>query len=226
MVLDAADSQATNFRDALAQLCEIYWYPLYAFVRRRGYDPARAEDLLQGFFTRLLDKSDLKMADPSRGRFRAFLLTALKNYIANQHDYERALKRGGGAVVMPLDFDNGEQRYSFEPVDDRTPEEVYERRWALTHLENTLGLLREEMSGQGQADRFDTLQGYLTGSSREPSYQEAAATLGLSEGAVRVAVHRMRKRFGGLLRQEVGRTLAQPTDVDGEIRHLLEVVGK
>ena len=225
VVLEAADSEASNFQEALGVLCETYWYPLYAFIRRRGYDRAQAEDLLQGFFARLLDKGDLRMADPNRGRFRTFLLVSVKNYIANQHDHERALKRGGGLTHMSLDFDDGEHRFSFEPPDLHTPEEVYERRWALTHIDHALGRLKEEMEQAGHDRRYELLHEFLTESRPDLSYTDAAAALELKEGAARVAVHRMRKRFGEILREQVAQTLADRRGVDEEMRHLLEVVG-
>ena len=223
LVLPAAGSYDPVSREALSGLCESYWYPLYAYVRRRGYDRSTAQDLTQGFFAQLLEKKCLKEADPERGRFRAFLITSLKHYVANEWDKERAQKRGGGQTLLSLDFDNAEGLYQLEPADEITPEEIYNRRWALTQVERAINELREEMIKMGHPERFEALKGFLTGESEETPYAQVAESLGLNEGAVRTAVHRMRRRFGALLREQVAQTLADEQDVDGEIRYLLSV---
>ena len=224
LVLAAAgDSYDPASREALSGLCESYWYPLYVYVRRHGYDRSTAQDLTQGFFAQLLEKKYLKEADPERGRFRAFLLTSLKNYLANEWDKQRAQKRGGGQTPLSLDFENAEGLYQLEPADERTPEEIYNRRWALTQVDRAIHELRGEMVKMGHPDRFEALKGFLTGESEETPYAEVAESLGLNKGAVRTAVHRMRRRFGALLRRQVAQTLADEKDVDREIRYLLSI---
>ncbi len=220
LVVAAGDSQHPDSAKALADLCQAYWYPLYAYLRRRGYPREEAEDLVQGFFAQLLDKHYIKAADRERGRFRSFLLASLKNFAANEWDRKTARKRGGGVTTLSLDFETAEGRYHIEPPDERTPEQVYDRGWAVTQLEQVLELLREETAASGKAERFEALKGFLTGHDQDVGYKEIAAQLDMSEGAVKVAVHRLRQRFGQVLRDEVARTLNDPTDVDDEIRHL------
>lgn len=214
----AGDSQNPDSRAALADLCQDYWYPLYAYLRQRGYPQEEAEDLVQGFFAQLLEKNYLKAADRERGRFRSFLLTALKNYAANEWDRRTAQKRGGSTPPLSLDFENAEGRYTIEPADERTPEQEYDRGWATAQLEQVLTRMRAE-AGEGD-ERFALLQGFLTGEADDIPYREVAERLDISEGAVKVAVHRLRQRFGAVLREEVARTLADPADVDDELRHL------
>lgn len=214
----AGDSQNPDSRAALADLCQDYWYPLYAYLRRRGYPQEEAEDLVQGFFAQLLEKNYLKAADRERGRFRSFLLTALKNYAANEWDRRTAKKRGGSTPTLSLDFENAEGRYTIEPADERTPEQEFDRGWATAQLEQVLARMRTEAGDDDQ--RFALLQGFLTGEGEDLPYREVAERLDMSEGAVKVAVHRLRQRFGAVLREEVARTLADPADVDDELRHL------
>jgi RNA polymerase sigma factor (sigma-70 family) len=223
-VIAAGDSATPDSREALARLCEVYWYPLYAYVRRWGHDADEAQDLTQAFFSRLLEKHYLRDADPTRGRFRSFLLASLKHFLSNERDRENAVKRGGRATVLPLEFENAEGRYSREPPDNETPEIVYERRWALTLLTRTLGRLRAEFDRAGKAALFSRLEGHLTGDQDTGPYVEIAAEFGMSEGAVKVAVHRLRRRFGVLLREEIVETVATPSDVDDEIRHLFRAL--
>lgn len=220
MVVAAGDTQNPDCAEALADLCQSYWYPLYVYLRRRGYPREQSEDLVQGFFTQLLDKRTIKAADRERGRFRSFLLASLKNFAANEWDRETALKRGGTTPTLSLDFETAEGRYHIEPADEETPEQLFDRGWAVTQLERVLERLRHEMVGAGNAERFDALHGFLTGAAAGTPYREAGETLDLSEGAVKVAVHRLRQRFGEILREEVGRTLIDPGEVDDEIRHL------
>ncbi len=220
LVVAAGDSQHPDSGKALAELCQAYWYPLYVYLRRRGYPRDEAEDLVQGFFTQLLDKAYIKTADRNRGRFRSFLLASLKNFSANEWDRKTAQKRGGGVTTLSLDFEAAEGRYHIEPPDERTPEQVYDRGWAVTQLEQVLERLRDEAVASGNADRFEALKGFLTGHDQDVRYKEIAENLAMSEGAVKVAVHRLRQRFGQVLRDEVARTLNDPSDVDAEIRHL------
>jgi len=220
LVVAAGDSHNPASRDALADLCQSYWYPLYAYLRRRGFPQDEAEDLVQGFFAQLLEKNYIKAADRERGRFRSFLLASLKNFAANEWDRRTAIKRGGEATTLSIDFEDAEGRYTIEPADERTPEQEFDRGWAMAQLEHVLERMREEARGDDAHARFELLQGFLTGEGEDIPYKEAADRLGMSEGAVKVAVHRLRQRFGAVLRDEVARTLADPGDVDDEIRHL------
>jgi RNA polymerase sigma factor (sigma-70 family) len=223
-VIAAGAEQTRDSRDALARLCELYWYPLYAYVRRWGYDADQAQDLTQEFFSRLLEKHYLKAADPARGRFRSFLLASLKHFLSNERDRANAVKRGGRATVIPLEFENAEGRYSREPPDHETPETVYERRWALTLLERTVARLRSEFEAAGKEAVFTRLEGHLTGEQETLPYADLGAALGMSEGAVKVAVHRLRRRFGALLREEIAETVGDPAQVDDEIRDLFRAL--
>jgi RNA polymerase sigma factor (sigma-70 family) len=223
-VIAAGAEQTRDSRDALARLCELYWYPLYAYVRRWGYDADQAQDLTQEFFARLLEKHYLRAADPARGRFRSFLLASLKHFLSNERDRVAAVKRGGRTTVVPLEFENAEGRYSREPPDNETPETIYERRWALTLLERTLARLRGEFDDAGKSAAFSRLEGYLTGEQETLPYAELGAALGLSEGAVKVTVHRLRRRFGALLREEIAETVSDPAQVDDEVRELFRAL--
>ncbi len=220
LVVAAGDSQHPDSRAALEDLCQSYWYPLYAYMRRRGYPREEAEDVVQGFFTQLLDKKYLKAADRERGRFRSFLLTSLKNFAANEWDRKKAKKRGGATTTLSLDFETAEGRYHLEPANEQTPEQVFDRGWAVTQLRQALERVGAESTGGESERRFELLKGYLTGDAQDVRYKDVADELDMSEGAVKVAVHRLRQRFGDVLRDEVARTLNDPADVDDEIRHL------
>jgi RNA polymerase sigma factor (sigma-70 family) len=219
-VLAAGGDPTPGSQEALARLCELYWRPLYAYVRRWGHDADQAQDLTQEFFSRLLEKHYLRAADPSRGRFRSFLLASLKHFLSNERDRAAAVKRGGRATVLPLEFETAEGWYVREPPDDDTPERVYARRWALTLLERTLDRLRREFDAAGKQKLFSRLEGHLTGEQDVAPHAELAAELGMSEGAVKVTVHRLRRRFGALLREEIAETVSEPEQVDEEIREL------
>jgi RNA polymerase sigma-70 factor (ECF subfamily) len=223
-VIAAGSGQTEDARVALARLCELYWYPLYAFVRRWGYDADQAQDLTQEFFARLLEKHYLRAADPARGKFRSFLLASLKHFLSNERDRVGAIKRGGRTTVLPLEFENAEGRYNLEPPDEETPETVYERRWALTLLGRTRVRLRAEFEASGKGALFARLEGHLTGDQEALPYAELGAALGMSEGAVKVAMHRLRRRFGALLRAEIAETVSEPAQVDDEIRELFRAV--
>ena len=214
-------------RRALAELCQLYWYPLYAFLRRQGRDQDSAKDLTQGFFTRLIEKADLQKVESDRGRFRSYLLASLKHFAGNEWAKEQAQKRGGGQTILSLDLDldGAEDRYRLEPADTTTPEKLFERRWALTLLETVLGRLEQEMQARGHQQRFSSLKVFLEGDGTGPSYEDIAQDLAITPGAVKVSVHRMRSRFRELLRQEVGHTLADPGDATGELQHLLAALG-
>lgn len=210
-------------RRALSELCEMYWFPLYVFVRRRGYPVADAEDLIQGFFLRLLERGDFAAADAQRGKLRSFLLAALKNYLAERHKHDTAQKRGGKFGPISFDAAEAEERYKLEPMDESSPDRLFEKRWALTLLENILENLREEMANANKLEQFAVLQPFLAWNSAEGSYGSAAQRLGTSEGAVRVAVHRLRKRFAELMRQQIADTVG-PAEVEDELAYLQRVV--
>jgi RNA polymerase sigma factor (sigma-70 family) len=220
LVLQAArGAQTPRAAAAMAELCQIYWYPLYAFIRRRGHAAQDAEDLTQEFFARLLDKRFLARADREKGRFRTFLLTAVKRFLTNEHEAARAQKRGGGRRIIRLDGLEPEARYRLEPAVTLSPERLFERQWALTLLNRVLARLQADTDAEGKAALFDPLKGHLTGS-RTETYAATAARLGVSEGAVQVAVHRLRRRYRELIREEIEHTVASPEEVEDEIRYL------
>lgn len=223
IVLAARHGTESEARLALEALCQAYWYPLYAYVRRRGHAADEAEDLTQAFFADLLSRDFLGSVDRSKGRFRSFLLASLEHFLSHEREKERALKRGGGARSLDLDADEAETRYRYEPADPLTPELVFERRWGLTVMERAMGRLQVE-STRDQPERFDRLKPYLTGSVPQAQYREVAAALGMTENAVKATVHRLRQRYGRLLREEIAETVADPAEVDAELRHLLTVV--
>jgi RNA polymerase sigma-70 factor (ECF subfamily) len=220
MVANAADPASPLARQALGELCRSYWYPLYAFVRRRGYSPDRAEDLTQAFFTELLARGSIRVADRSRGRFRTFLLGALGHFLANTHDWEHRLKRGGGVKFRSIDSRDAEDRYLREPAHEMTPERLFDRRWALTLLDRTLNRLEREMSDRRKRTLFEQLKPTLMGTTSDQSYAAVGAALGLTEGAVRVAAHRLRKRYRALLHDEIAQTVSDPGAVEEEINDL------
>jgi RNA polymerase sigma factor (sigma-70 family) len=224
VVLTARRSDTTRAQAALARLCQAYWYPLYAYVRRRGYDAPDAQDLTQEFFARLLAQNWLAQADRERGRFRTFLLTALSHFLANEWDRAHAQKRGGAVQIVPLQLDSAETRYGQEPADPTTPEQYFERRWALALLDEVLNRLRQEHVGTGTEGLFDALKPCLVGDRQAQPYAALAAKLGMTEGAVKVAVHRLRQRYRRLLREEIANTVATPEEVDEEMHHLFAVL--
>ena len=220
MVLSAGQRASPASAAALADLCQRYWYPLYVYVRRSIHDVHEARDLTQAFFARLLEKNTLALADPQRGRFRNFLLTALKHFLINEWEKTKAQKRGGGRAALPLDFDAKESQISLEPAHAWTPERLFERHWALTLLDQVLAKLRAEHVAAGKGPLFEHLKIFLAGETSEGSYAQSAAALGLSPGAVKVAAHRLRKRYRELLRHEVAQTVADDDEVEDEIRAL------
>jgi RNA polymerase sigma factor (sigma-70 family) len=222
LVVAAGDPQRKEARSALVFLCENYWYPLYAYLRRRGYPADQAQDLTQEFFIRLLEGRYLDRADPEKGRFRSFLLTSLKFFVADEEDRHRARKRGGGMVV-PLEFPSGEERYQREPAHGETPERIFERRWALSMLDRVVERLRNEFVHHGRAEHFERLKMFLLGQSDAP-YAELAREMNTSEGALKVAIHRLRKRYRELFRQEIADTVADPPEVESELRYLAAVL--
>ncbi len=220
----ATDGSSTAARKALGRLFETYWLPVYAFVRSRGHSPADAEDLTQSYFALFFEKDYVHDFRPEAGRFRTFLRASVAHFLANEWDRERALKRGGGVVKISLDAATAEERLRLEPMDRLTPEAVFERQWTAALLARCLNRLREEQAAGGAEARFERLKGFLSGEEPGADCQTVARELGLTESAVRVAVHRLRRRFGTILRQEVGETVADPSEVDGEIRWMLERV--
>lgn len=225
VVVTAGQNDTARAQAALGKLCETYWYPLYAYVRRRGHAAQDAQDLTQAFFARLLERNWVGDADRERGRFRTFLLTAMSRFLADEWDKMRAQKRGGGVVHVPVQLDTAETRYGHEPADDSTPEQYFERRWALTLLGTVLKRLGAEYEREGKGGLFATLNPGLVGGRETQPYAEMAAGLGMNEGAVKVAVHRLRKRYRQLLREEIAHTMAEGEDVDEELRHLFAVLG-
>jgi RNA polymerase sigma-70 factor (ECF subfamily) len=224
MVVAAGNPDRKESRSALVSLCENYWYPLYAYLRRRGYPAEQAQDLTQEFFIRLLQGRCLNRADPEKGRFRSFILTSLKFFVADEGDRQRAHKRGGGTVV-PLEFSSGEERYQREPAHDETPERIFERRWALSVLDRVVERLRDEFMQHGRPEHFERLKVFLLGQSDAP-YAALARDMNTSEGALKVAIHRLRKRYRELFRQEIADTVADPGDVESELRYLAAVLSK
>ena len=220
VVLAAGNSTAPTAQPALEQLCRAYWYPLYAFVRRRGYGPADAQDLTQGFFAYLLERCLVAQADPQAGRFRSFLLASLKHFLAHEHERATALKRGGGQPILSLDQFDPEERYALEPSDGATPEAIYDQRWALLQVENALRRLRADYASADRGPLFDLLKDYVWGDKNTLTLAEIAAQLDLTEEAVKKAVQRLRQRFRDCLRAEVAQTVAMPDQIDYELRHL------
>ena len=215
-----AGTDSPQAHQALETLCRNYWYPLYAYVRRQGHNAHDAQDLTQAFFARLLEKNYLADVQREKGRFRSFLLASLKHFLANEWDREQALKRGGGKRLIALDEDSAESRYKLEPKDDLSADKIYERRWALTLLDQVLAKLRGEFECDGKLEQFETLKQYLSAGRTSVSYARAADKLGMNEGAIKVAVHRLRKRYRELLRAEIAQTVATASEVEAEIRYL------
>jgi RNA polymerase sigma factor (sigma-70 family) len=226
VVLDASRDDMTMAQVALEKLCRTYWHPLYAYVRRRGHMAQDAQDLTQAFFARLLERHWVSDADRERGRFRTFLLTAMSRFLSDEWDKLRAQKRGGGVIHIPVQLETAETRYGHEPSDESTPEQCYERRWALTLLDTVLQRLRAEYDYDGKGELFAGLNSSLVGGRESQPYAELAVQLRMNEGAVKVAVHRLRKRYRQLLRAEIAQTMAGTEDVDEELRHLFSVLAR
>ena len=224
MVVEASRRSSPKAAEALATLCGIYWFPLYAYVRRHGHSADDAQDLTQEFFVRLLDKQTLQVADRERGRFRSFLLASMKNFLANEWRRDAAQKRGGERPVISLDFDDGENRYRLEPSHDATPDKIFERQWALTLLEQALAKLRADFDATGKLELFDRLKMFLGRKESTVSYRELGRQLKMREGAVKVAIHRMRRRYRLLLREEIQQTIGAAEDIDEELRRLFDTL--
>jgi len=225
LVVQARSPQAAEARTALAELCEAYWYPLYAFVRRRGEDRERAADLTQGFFAQFIERNSVERADPEKGRFRAYLLGSLKHFMASEWSREQAAKRGGGAVPLSLDFTAADEKYAAGLESTETPESLYERAWTLALLERVLARLRAEYQESGRGELFDALEGELTAATGGESLREIGARMGMRESAIKVAAHRLRRRYRQRLRDEVAQTVEDPSEVDGELQALFRALG-
>jgi DNA-directed RNA polymerase specialized sigma24 family protein len=225
VVLQARDQGSLEAQQALAELCRTYWYPLYAFLRRRGYLPDQAEDLTQRFFADLLSKDSFKTVDPAQGRFRTFLLASLEQFLANRRTWARRVKRGGTVPHVSIDLRGAEGRYLREPVHEVTPEQLFERRWTLTLLDHVLDRLEREMILKGKGGLFERLKPALMGVHDEATYALVGKDLGKTESAIRVDACRLRKRFRRLIYEEIGRTVADPDQLDDEINALFLAIG-
>ena len=225
MVVAAGHPSSPDSRHALESLCQTYWYPLYAYVRRLAPDVHEAQDLTQAFFASLLEGNALEAADRERGRFRSFLLTAFKHFLADEWDKAKAKKRGVGRRSIPLNFESGESRLAQEPMDEQSPERLYEKQWALTFLDHVLNRLGEEFAAKGKERQFRAFKPFLAGETEPNSYEVAARALGITETAAKVAAHRLRRRYREVLRAEIAETVAGPQEVDDEIRQLRAALG-
>jgi RNA polymerase sigma-70 factor (ECF subfamily) len=224
MVLAAREGGDVRAERALDELCRAYWFPLYVYVRRRGFSPEDAEDLTQGYFATLIEKGYLAQADRERGKLRSFLLTTLKHYLSDDWARANAVKRGRGQVTFSIDATGAEDRYRMEPADDGSPDRIFDQRWALTLLDNVLAALRADYVRAGQEQIFDALKQFLAWNSGGEAYREIAAGLAMKENAVRVAIFRMRRRYGELLREQVADTVTSEAEVPSELEHLLTLV--
>lgn len=225
-VVQAATQPTTpQCRQALETLCQTYWFPVYAFLRRWGHPQDAAEDYTQGFFTHLLERDGLRLADPERGRFRSFLLSALKNFVANERDKQRALKRGGAHTHLSLDLAEAEGRYAIQSEQASSPDRMFERSWALTILDRAMTRLQSELESRGKGDLFNRLKGYMAVDRDTVPYQATAQALGMTENAVKVAVHRLRRRYRELLQDEIAQTVSDETQIDEEIGSLFAALG-
>jgi RNA polymerase sigma-70 factor (ECF subfamily) len=224
VVLAAAHSDTPRAQAALEKLCRIYWYPLYAYVRRRGYSAHDSQDLTQGFFAQLLGHQSLARANPERGRFRSFILTAINNFLITERNKTWTKKRGGGCQIFSTDLAAAEGRFDLEPADNSTPDKIFEKQWALALLDEVLNRLEAEYQREGRIELFTTLKQTLMGARESLPYEELAAKLEMNEGAIKVAVHRLRKRYRELIRAEIASTLDHSQDIEEEMRHLFSAL--
>jgi RNA polymerase sigma-70 factor (ECF subfamily) len=224
VVLAASDAASPGAAAALAELCRTYWYPLYAFVRRKGHGPHDAQDLTQSFFARLLEKHYVAAADRKRGRFRTFLLAALTHFLADEWDKARRLKRGGGREIVSFDAASAEERYRLEPIEQLDAAKLYERRWVTTLFDQVLARLEQEFRDSGKGGLFEGLKSSLLAEDSGASYAQLGTQLGLSEDAVKKTVHRMRRRYRELFREEIAQTVAGPGEVEDELKHIFAVL--
>jgi RNA polymerase sigma factor (sigma-70 family) len=226
LVVSAGDRKSARSDEALARLCADYWPPIYAYIRRSGHSLHAAQDLTQEFFARLLEKNYVQSADRARGRFRSFLLGAVKHFLSNHRKAARAQKRGGGQPLLSLDFSSVEAAYQIEPADSQTPDHLFDQQWALLLLDRILQRLADEVAATGKAKQWELLREFLTAGADHRPYAQAAAELGTSEAAVKMTVHRMRKRYRQLLRDEIGQTVAEASEIDDEIRQLFAILAR
>jgi RNA polymerase sigma-70 factor (ECF subfamily) len=224
VVLAAGDTKSPGSKEALERLCGAYWYPIYAYVRRKGYRPEDAQDLTQEFFSRLVSRNYLSVADRNRGKFRSFLLGSLEHFLAREWTKAHAKKRGGGRPVLSLDATDAENRYLREPADELSPDRIFDRRWATALLDQAMSRLREECVAGQRGELFARVEGHLAGEKRDASYADIALELNMSEGAVKVAVHRLRRRYGELVRAEIEHTVASREEADEELQYLFRVL--
>jgi RNA polymerase sigma-70 factor (ECF subfamily) len=224
VVLAAVSPSSPKYQQALSTLCQTYWFPLYAYLRRHGCDTHQAEDCTQAFFAQMLEKHSLRLADPKGGKFRSYLLAALKHFLADERDRVQAQKRGGGQRIFSLDFENAEDLYGLEPADQLSPERLFEKSWALVVLQKVMARLGAESASVNKQKVFEHLITYLAPAGDVVPYRDMAAKLNMTEGAVKVAVHRLRKRYQELLRDEIGQTVATEEEIDQELRDLFEVL--
>jgi RNA polymerase sigma-70 factor (ECF subfamily) len=226
MVLQSAQSQAPGFQVALGELCRIYWYPLYAYVRRQGQPPEEAQDLTQGFFLHLFEHKTLARIDPLKGKFRSFLLGSLRKYLADEADRARCLKRGGNVEFVPLELQAAEDRYRLEPADELSAEKIFEARWALALLEHALTVLGRQYAVRGKEAVFETLKSFVVigANGPEASYEAAGQSLGVGVGTVKTLIHRLRKQYMAVVREEVGRTVSDPSEIEDELRALSDAL--
>jgi len=222
----AGAPEAPDAEAALEVLCRVYWYPVYAFVRRKGHARHEAQDLTQAFFCQLIATDSFRVADPEKGRFRSFLIGALKHFLANEWDRASRLKRGGGRTILSWDGLDPEERFLHEPAQELPEEKLLDREWAHAVVGEALGKLHTEALRDGTVDRFEVLKGFLNGDSCGVSYEDAAGQLGLSQSAVKSAIHRLRRRFAEVFREEVQQTVASPEDAEAEIRHLFAALSE
>jgi RNA polymerase sigma-70 factor (ECF subfamily) len=226
VVLTARDGLDSEAHEALSRLCEAYWYPLYAYLRRRDFAPSDAEDLTQSFLAYLLSKDFLANVHPERGKFRSFLLASLNHFVSDHFDKEHRLKRGGGQRVLSLDAASAEQRYDLEPVEELDPQRIFERRWALTLVEAAMNRLESEAAATGKLELFHRLKPSLVGDRNALRYSQIGQALGLSEGAIKVAAHRLRLRFRDLFQEEIAQTVSQPSEIEEEMQFLFQVLSR
>jgi RNA polymerase sigma-70 factor (ECF subfamily) len=224
MVLQAGGNESQQSAEALEQLCRTYWYPIYSYIRGRGYLAEDAQDLAQAFFERFLEKNYLESVDAQRGKFRSFVLASVNHFLSNEADRARAQKRGGGRAIESLDEEDAEGRYLREPADEQTPESFFERNWAETVLAAVLNRLRDESSAGGRTDRFEALKGFLVDDKGELTFAQAAVQLSVTEASVKSFVRRMRVRYRDLFREELGKTVENPDQIEEELRHLVAVL--
>lgn len=225
VVLVAGGNSSPESAAALETLCRTYWYPIYAFLRRQGRTPHDSQDLTQAFFARLLEKHGLGKVSPEKGKFRSFLLASLKNFVADEWDKLQAKKRGGGQITISLDAQSAEDRYAAEPVERLDPEKIYERRWAMTILDEVMAQLQATYAARGRQNTFDALHPFLLDRRNDASYAQVGKSLNMTERAVKTEVYRMRQRWRDLLRDEIAKTLSAPDEMDEEMRHLFRAIG-